>query len=252
MRRILVLATALLGLLPSAVASALSFNVIGSEVFVDTYARAETSVQDRPVRTGPFLELDTAVAVFVAPGVSGAATSNALSERLPFLSSPRRLQTRTDLEVEARTRSTVESEADSVGGGELRVVILGSTAEAPAAGLLFNITLGAIGGDAVDWSFQYTVFNETLGQTLFSVNASDEGGTVPTSFAVPVGFGHTIRIEWLAEIYTFAANGTSSQGSLDVDTSIDVLPIPEPGLGILVLAGLTAIGAVRRPAPVSA
>jgi hypothetical protein len=235
-----------LGLLASAPASALSMQVVGSNVFVDVFVRAENQISDRPARSGPNLQLDTGVAVFVAPLQSATGVASAESGRLPFLARPQLLTIRSELDVQARTKSAVEAEAESIGGGSVRIQLLGSLAEAPAAALAFNITLGAVSQQGIDWNLEFSVFNETLGTTVFAISASDESPSVPTEFATPGRFGDILRVDWFTRIYAFASDGNSSQGSLDFSAGIITLPIPEPQTLLLLLGGLTALGSARR------
>jgi hypothetical protein len=248
MRRAFVFLTGVLALLTAGQASALSMLVLSSEIFVDTFARAETVVRDRPLKSGENLELDTAVAVFVRQGGSASATANGISQRLPFLNRPAQLETGVDLDVEARTKSSVEAEASSAGGGSVRVLIEGQSAADPAAALGFDITLDSANASGAQWSFSYLVFNETRGTMIFSVNASNAGGTLPTSFIVPVGFGDIIRIDWMSEIMIEASNGTSSAGSLNFGGSFGTTPapVPEPSSFALLLGGLLAFAGARR------
>jgi hypothetical protein len=248
MRRSLMLFVGVFGLLWAGTASALSMLVLSSEVYIDTYARAETLVRDRPLKTGEDMELDTAVAVFVRQGGSASSNASALSGRLPFLDRPKQFESRVDLDVEAKTKSSVEAEASTMGGGRVRILIEGQTAVDPAAALAFNITLDSTRASGANWDFSYLVFNETRGTTLFAVNVSDAGGTAPTDFSVPVGFGDVIRIEWKSDLMAEASNGGTSEGSLDFDGSFGTTPsppVPEPSTFALLVGGLLAFGGAR-------
>jgi hypothetical protein len=251
MRRLLLLLTLLgvplgLGLLAPAPAKALSMQVVSSNVFVDVFTRAENLVSDRPARSGPNLEQDTGVSVYVAPLQSATGVANAQSGRRPFVPRPRELELQSKVEVEARTKASVEAEAESIGGGSVRIQILGSLSEAPAAALSFAMSLSALSQPGIDWDFQFSVFNETRGIQVFATAASDESPIVPTDFLTPANFGDILRVDWRARIYAFGSGGNSSQGSLDFGTSITALPIPEAQPMLPLLAGLTALAHLRR------
>ena len=247
MRRSFVFLTGVLVLLAAGQASALSMLVLSSEVFVDTFARAETKVRDNPLKSDEDLQIDVAVAVFVGQG-SATASATGLSQRFPFLDRPKQHEARVNLDVEAKTKSSVEAEASLSAGGQARVLIEGRSGVDPAAALAFNITLDSANASGAQWSFSYLVFNETRGTTIFSVNVSNAGGTVPASFMAPVGFGDTIRIDWMSEITVEAANGTTSAGSLNFGGSFGTAPapVPEPGSFALLLGGLLAFGGARH------
>lgn len=230
--------------LAAAPASALSMRVVTSQVFADAFARAETNVDDPPIDTASGLEIEQALAIFIQGDESAVATSQGIASRIPFLSRPSTLSTNVELDASARTSSSLEAEASVIGGGTVRLQLSGSPGE-PAAALAFNLSLDPLVGVlGTEWFISYTVVNETLGTTLFSIS-TDDPGTVPTDFVLGVGFGDLVRVEWFASLAVFAQGGQNISGRIDFDSVITPLVIPEPGPAALLLSGL-ALLAVRR------
>lgn len=230
-------------------AQALSMRVVSSQVMVDLFGRAETTVRDRPPKTSSVLTLDAVAAIFVGGGTA-AGTGTALSERRPFQSAPNRLETIADIGVEARSSGAgLDAESSSVAAGSLRVAVSSTVPGELDPGLSFEIRFEPPDNPVADllWSVSYLVFNETTGTPLFSL-AATTGGTLPTGFAVPVGFEDVIRIEWRAEISAAVAGIGTVGGDLGLFGSFGpaTVVIPEAGVSSLLLAGLLALGAGRR------
>lgn len=241
------------GLFLAGSASALSMNVVASEVFVDTFASAETDVEDPPLETSPSIALQISEEVFLFSLNEAVAVAVARASRLPTLQMPTTLRTRASLDLRTRTDGSVTAQASGFSGGSLQLDMIGSPASDPGPGLRFDFDFELLEDAPTSlWSLSYRVVNQTLGAILFDLVTSNPAALPMDPFFLPAGIGDRILVEWSVAMGIAAANGSRTSAELDLDVLItpqaDIGPIitsAAPSSALLLSALLPLLWGVR-------
>lgn len=228
---------------PGGPAEALSLRILESEVQVDTFARAETNIDDPAPDRRRNIRIQIANTTFVDLDAA-SALGQAQSTVLPPIADPgdRPVKTTALVDVNLSSRGVLDAAASASASGFVELLVRSGPPGDALTTLLVDLDFLQTGDLSNPFSTSYVIENLSTGATLFD---SATGG-LPDRLELPLVEGQRLRVSYAASLSGAVSGDQMTDSRIELLSSITV--VPEPSTWMLLALGLGAGAAGRRAA----